>query len=46
MVIQFNQIHFNKAIFKANYDELELYMDCETMEQLTEGSHQCQLYRS
>ena len=43
MVIQFNQIHFNKAIFKANYDELELYMDCETMEQLTEGFHQCQL---
>lgn len=43
IVIQFNGRHFNKAIFKANYDDLELYMDYETMNQLTEGFHVCPL---
>lgn len=43
VVIQFNQRYFNKAIFKANYDDLELYMDYETMENLTEGFRICPL---
>lgn len=42
-VIQFNERHFNKAIFKANYDDLELYMDYETMNQLTKGFKSCPL---
>lgn len=42
-VIQFNQTHFNKAIFKANYDDLELYTDSGTLEQMTGGFRFCPL---
>lgn len=43
-VLQFNQQHLNKAIFKSSYDALELYMDYETMHLLTDGFHTCPLF--
>lgn len=43
-VLQFNQQNLNKAIFKSSYDAMELYMDYETMNLLTDGFHTCPLF--
>ena len=43
LITQFNGQNLNQAIFKASYDDLELYMDYKTMEQLTNGFKICPL---
>lgn len=42
-VVQFNQQNFNRAIFKSNHNDLELYMDYGTLELLTDGFQTCPL---